>query len=70
MGPKALPREIVAKLDEAMKKAMADPEIRAKLDPQGVQFGGPQTPEAFAAFIRAENTKYTKLVKDLNVRAE
>jgi tripartite-type tricarboxylate transporter receptor subunit TctC len=70
MGPKGLPREIVTKLDEAMKKAMADPEIRAKLDPQGVQFGGPQTPEAFAAFIRAENTKYTKLVKDLNVRAE
>jgi tripartite-type tricarboxylate transporter receptor subunit TctC len=70
MGPKALPREIVAKLDEAMKKAMADPEIRAKLDPQGVQFGGPQTPDAFAAFIRAENTKYAKLVKDLNVRAE
>jgi tripartite-type tricarboxylate transporter receptor subunit TctC len=70
LGPKALPREIVAKLDEAMKKAMADPEIRAKLDPQGVQFGGPQTPEAFGAFIRAENAKYAKLVKDLNVRAE
>ena len=70
MGPKALPREIVAKLDEAMKKAMADPEIRAKLEPQGVQFGGPQTPEAFGAFIRAENAKYAKLVKDLNVRAE
>ena len=45
-------------------------EIRAKLEPQGVQFGGPQTPEAFGAFIRAENAKYAKLVKDLNVRAE
>ena len=30
---------------------MLDPEIRAKLDPQGVQFGGPQTPEAFAAYM-------------------
>lgn len=70
MGPKAMPREIVARVDEAMRKAMNDPEVRAKLDPQGVQFGGPQTPEAFRDFIRAENTKYAKMVKDLNIRAE
>ena len=70
MGPKGLPADIVAKLDDAMKKAMADPEIRQKLDPQGVQFGGPATPAAFAEFIRAENAKYAKLVKDLNVKAD
>jgi tripartite-type tricarboxylate transporter receptor subunit TctC len=70
MGPKGLPREIVAKLDEAVRKTMADPEVRAKLDPQGVQFGGPQNPDAFGEFIRAENAKYAKMVKDLNVRAD
>ena len=70
MGPKGLPRDIVERLDAALKKAMADPEIRGKLDPQGVQFGGPQTPAAFADFIRAENAKYAKMVKELNVRAE
>lgn len=70
MGPKGLPREIVSKLDEAMKKAMNDPEVRSKLEPQGVQFGGPQTPEAFRDFIRAENAKYAKMVKELNVKAD
>ncbi len=70
MGPKGLPREIVAKVDEAMKKAMADPEVRSKLEPQGVLFGGPQTPEAFRDFVRAENSKYTKMVKELNVKAD
>lgn len=70
MGPKGLPADIVAKLDDAVRKAMADPEVRAKLDPQGVQFGGPQTPAAFAEFLRAENAKYAKMVKELNVRAE
>ncbi|MFM1992097.1 MAG: hypothetical protein RJA99_5054 [Pseudomonadota bacterium] len=70
MGPKNLPADIVAKLDDALKKAIADPEIRAKLDPQGVQFGGPATPAAFGEFIRAENAKYSKLVRDLNVKAD
>ncbi len=70
MGPKGLPADIVAKIDDAVKKAMADPEVRSKLDPQGVQFGGPQTPAAFAEFIRAENAKYARMVKDLNVKAD
>jgi tripartite-type tricarboxylate transporter receptor subunit TctC len=70
MGPKGLPADIVARIDEAVKKAMSDPEVRAKLDPQGVQFGGPQTPAAFAEFIRAENAKYARMVKDLNVKAD
>jgi tripartite-type tricarboxylate transporter receptor subunit TctC len=70
MGPKGLPADIVARVDDAVKRAMADPEVRAKLDPQGVQFGGPATPAAFAEFIRAENAKYAKLVRELNVKAE
>jgi tripartite-type tricarboxylate transporter receptor subunit TctC len=70
MGPKGLPAELVARIDDAVKKAMADPEVRAKLDPQGVQFGGPQTPAAFAEFIRAENAKYAKMVRELNVKAD
>jgi tripartite-type tricarboxylate transporter receptor subunit TctC len=70
MGPKGLPADIVARLDEAIRKTLADPDVRAKLDPQGVQFGGPQTPAAFRDFIRAENAKYAKMVKDLDVKAD
>jgi tripartite-type tricarboxylate transporter receptor subunit TctC len=70
MGPKGLPREIVTRIDDAVRRAMNDPEVRGKLEPQGVQFGGPQTPEAFREFIRTENTKYAKMVKELNVRAD
>lgn len=70
MGPKGLAKDLVSRIDEAVRKAMNDPEVRAKLDPQGVQFGGPQHPDAFRDFIRAENAKYAKMVKDLNIRAE
>jgi len=70
MGPKGLPREIVLQMDAALQKVMQDPSIRPKLESQGVQFGGARTPDEFDAFIRAELTKYSRMVKDLDVRAD
>ncbi|HMN80892.1 MAG TPA: tripartite tricarboxylate transporter substrate binding protein [Burkholderiaceae bacterium] len=70
MGPKGLADDIVAKVDDAVQKAMADPSIRPKLEAQGVQFGGARTPAEFSGFIRAELTKYAKLVNELGVKAE
>ncbi len=70
MGPKGMPKDVVAKIDDAVKKAMADPAIQPKLQAQGLQYGGPATPEAFDAFLKAELAKYDKLVKALGVKAE
>ncbi len=69
MGPKGLPADVVSKIDDAVKKSMNDPAIRASLVAQGVQFGGAATPAQFSDFIKAELAKYQKLVKDLNVKA-
>lgn len=70
MGPKGMPRDQVARVDDAVRKAMADPTIRPKLEGQGLQFGGAQTPDEFDAFLKAELSKYAKLVKELGVKAE
>ena len=70
MGPKGLPRDIVARMDDAVQKAMQDPSIRPKLEAQGLQFGGPKTPEEFDRFIKDEVSKYARLTKELNVKAE
>ena len=70
MGPKNLPREIVAKVNDAVRKAMTDPAVRPNLEAQGVQFGGPATPQEFTQFINAELAKYQKLVKELGIKAE
>jgi tripartite-type tricarboxylate transporter receptor subunit TctC len=70
MGPKNLPKDIVAKINDAVQKAMMDPSIRPNLEAQGVQFGGPGTPDEFATFVKAELAKYQTLVKELNVKAE
>ena len=36
----------------------------------GLQTSGPTTPESFQIFVKAELEKYSKLVKDLNIKAE
>jgi len=70
MGPKNLPKDIVARINDAVLKAMGDAAIRPKLEAQGVQFGTMTTPEEFAAFVKAELAKYQRMVKELNVKAE
>jgi tripartite-type tricarboxylate transporter receptor subunit TctC len=70
LGPKGLPKDIVVKLNDAIKKALTDPAVSAKLEPQGVIPQGPKTPEEYDAFIKAELNKYAKMVKELQVKAE
>lgn len=71
MDPKNMPPAVVVKIDAAVHAAMNDPTIKATLDAQGVQFSSTvTTPAAFTDFVKAENAKYAKLVKDLNVKAE
>ena len=70
MGPKGIPADVMNKIDAAVRKAMNDPTIRPKLEQQGLQFGGPQTPAEFSKFIDGELAKYRKLVVELNVKPQ
>jgi tripartite-type tricarboxylate transporter receptor subunit TctC len=70
MGPKGLPKDVVAKIDAAMKATMAEPAVRERLESFGLITAGPATPEEFDAFVRRENVKYSTLVKELNIRAD
>ena len=68
-APAGTPREIVEKLYGAAEKALATQEVRTAL--AGMSFNiGPMNPDEFAAYIRSENVKWAKMVKDAGIEPE
>ena len=61
LGPKDLPREIVDKISEATRKALADPAVRARIEATDSVVVA-NTPEQFAAQIKAEYAVYKQVV--------
>jgi len=67
LAPKGTPPDVVAKLTDAMKKALANPDLRAKLEGVGARPVG-NTAQEFAAQIRREQESMKKLVKERNIQ--
>ena len=67
LAPKGTPPDVVAKITDAMKKALANPELRGKLEGVGARPVG-NTAQEFAAQIRREQESMRKLVKERNIQ--
>ena len=62
-GPAGLPREVVARIHAANRKALADPKVAQRLAELGVQ-SRDMTPEQFSAFVAAQVKDWYQPVKD------
>ncbi len=69
MAPAGTPREIIARLNAEIVKALADPEVREKLRDQGLTVRGTSS-EELAAATREQLARYARLFKDANIKAE
>ena len=71
-APKGTPKDVIAKLNTAMVDALADPAVRARLADLGQELPARdrQTPEALAAYHKAEIEKWWPIVKAENVKGE
>jgi tripartite-type tricarboxylate transporter receptor subunit TctC len=69
LAPAGTPRDIVARLNAELGKALDQPEVRASLIAEGAEPAG-GSPEAFAAHIRSEMERLGKLIRDANIRLE
>ena len=71
-APKGTPKTIIAKLNRAVADALSDSNVRARLAAPGQEIfpREQQTPEALAAFQKAEIEKWWPIIKAAGIKAE
>jgi len=69
VGPAGLRPDVVARLHDAAAKSVSDPVVATKLADAGA-FALGNSPEEFAAQIRAELAKWAPVVKAANIRVD
>jgi tripartite-type tricarboxylate transporter receptor subunit TctC len=67
LAPAGTPAEVIAKLTEAMKKTMANPEFRKKIEDVGARPVG-NSPQEFKAQVQSEIARMKKVVQARNIR--
>ena len=61
--------QIIARLHGELVKAMTSAELKERLSAAGIEPMS-STPEQFAAFIKSENTRFAKVIKDAGIKPE
>ena len=66
VGPKGMPPDITLKLNQAIQKALVDPDLITRLQNEGEEVAG-GTPEEFAALLQSDYEKYRIIVASAGV---
>jgi tripartite-type tricarboxylate transporter receptor subunit TctC len=69
LAPAATPRELITRLNNDMNRVMKMPDVTQRLAGDGVEAVG-TTAEQFGAYLRAEITKWGKVVKASGAKAD
>jgi tripartite-type tricarboxylate transporter receptor subunit TctC len=68
-GPRGLPPEIVARVNQAVNAALAEPDLKDRFARLGAETTG-GTPQAFAATVKAESAKWKKVISERKITAD
>ena len=69
VAPKGTPPAVIAKLNQAVNRAIREADVAEKITSQGNEVAG-GTPEEFGAFIKSESDRWSRLVKTHNIKPE
>ena len=67
--PRGTPAAIIAKLNDAVNRALKEPDMREKITSQGNEVAG-GTPQEFAALIASESEKWGRVVREAKIKPE
>jgi tripartite-type tricarboxylate transporter receptor subunit TctC len=69
IAPAGTPQDIVDRISLEAKKALSDPDLRKKLDDQGIVAVG-STPAEYRAFVVEEIARWKKVITDAGIKME
>ena len=69
LGPKSLPKDMVQYLAAVTNKTLSQKDLRDKLSQQGMEVEL-MSPEKFADVLRADVTRWGKIIRDAGIKAE
>ena len=64
------PRDIVARINDEVNKALADPEVVKRLEAAGASVALSSTPAETDALLRAETLRWAKFARDAKIEAQ
>jgi tripartite-type tricarboxylate transporter receptor subunit TctC len=67
--PAKTPQDVVMKIHGEVVKILNSPDLKAKLGPQGIELVT-NSPADFARFIREDNVKWGKIIKEAGIKAD
>jgi tripartite-type tricarboxylate transporter receptor subunit TctC len=68
-GPAGMPREIVMRLNAEIAKALAVPEVRARMDAMGVEVIS-SSPDQHVTTLRQDSERFGKIIKELKIKLD
>lgn len=68
-GPKAMPQDLALKVNQAVNAALADTDVKERFARLGAEPAG-GTPQAFAAMVKADHTKWKKIIADRKISVD
>jgi len=69
-APKAVPRPIIERLNRELNRALADADIRTRLEGYGAENLAGSTPESADAFGAAQRARWVPAVRAMNIKLE
>jgi tripartite-type tricarboxylate transporter receptor subunit TctC len=68
VAPAGTPRDVLARLNREVVRALAEPDVKQRFADLGMS-SEDSTPDGVETYIRSEIAKWTRVIKDADIRA-